>query len=193
MPAADQQAVPVLGHELTDPFRHLLCLLSGFPGILRGCGAARGRSGCSSACVFSCLGCRILLFDLLLLSPPGESIGSVFSRMLSVLAASVQGIGTGVVIRVMIDLLVNRIRDQRGCMASFGRFPAVARCCFGTVYSLIGKDSLIEAELLTGCRLRCLFALKFLSRSSLCCFFCFQFVSRRRPAGGVPLAGPPGS
>ena len=192
-PSADQQAVPVLRHELTDPFRHLFRFLCRFPGILRRCGAAGGRPGCSSACALACFGCRILLFDFLLLPPPGESIGSVFSRMLGVLTASVQGVGTGVVISVMIDLLVNRIRDQRGCMAFLRSLPAVARCRPGTVYSLVGKDCLIEAELLTGSRLGRLFALKFLSGSPLCSFFCFQFASRRRPDGGVPLAGPSGS
>ena len=80
--------------------------------------------------------------------------------MLSKLAAPVQGIGTGIVISIMVDLLVNRIRDQRGCMAAFRRLPAVARCF---LYGFIRKDRFIEAELLTGCRLGRLFALKLLS------------------------------
>ena len=180
----------MIGHELTDPFRYLLCFLSCFSGILCGCSAAGSCAGSCSTCAFSCLCSCVLLFDLAFLTPAGEGIGAVLRSVLGKLAAPVQGIGTGIVVSFLVDLVMNSIRDQRGCMAAFRRLPAVTRCL---LYGLIREDGFIKAQLLTGCRLGSLFALKLLSGSFLGVFLRFQFASRRRPAGGAALAGPSGS
>ena len=61
---------------------------------------------------------------------------------------------------------MNGIGDQCGCIAAFRRIPAMTSTFFDNIRLCI-KDSLIKAELFTGCRLGGFFALQLLLEAFL--------------------------